>query len=92
MIERRRQVQLDVELQTADLREVVLPRIEEHALEQGVGSFQCRRIAGTQLAVDFDQGFLRGLDRVLAKREAQHDADVVAFREEDRTAPGLPHR
>ena len=46
--------------------------------------FQCRRIAGPQLAVDFDQRFLRRLDRVLAQRLAQHDADVVALREEDR--------
>ena len=84
MIERRRQIQLDVELQTADLREIVFPRIEEHALEQRIGSFQRRRIAGTQLAIDFDQRFLRGLDRVLAQRQAQHHADVVAFREEDR--------
>ena len=48
-------VQLDVELHAAHAREVVLARVEEHALEQLRGGVQRRRIAGTQLAVDFDQ-------------------------------------
>ena len=38
-LQRRRQIQLDVELEPADLREVVLPRIEEHAFEQAPSPF-----------------------------------------------------
>ena len=53
--------QLDVELQAADAREVILARIEEHAVEQRRGGVERRRVAGTQLAVDLDQRFLRRL-------------------------------
>ena len=48
-------VQLDVELHAADAREIVLARVEEHALEQLRGGVDGRRIARTQLAVDFEQ-------------------------------------
>ena len=64
-------VQLDVELHAADAREVVLARVEEHALEQLGGGVERRRIAGTQLAVDFDQRFVLRLDRVLAQGGAR---------------------
>ena len=47
------------------------------------GRVERRRIAGTQLAVDFDQRFLRRLDRILAQRLADDRADVVALGEED---------
>src|SRR5207253_5710590 len=53
--------QLDVELQTAHARKVILARVEKHAVEQGRGGVQGWRVAGTQLAVDFDQRFLRRL-------------------------------
>ena len=76
-------VQLDVELHAAHAREIVLARIEEHALEQRGRGIQRRRIARTQLAVDFDQRFVRRLDGVLAQRGADHVADVVALGEED---------
>ena len=48
-------VQLDVELHAADAREIILARIEEHAMEQLSGRIQRRRIAGTQFAVDLEQ-------------------------------------
>ena len=51
-------VQLDVELHAAHAREIVLARVEEHALEQLGGGVERRRIAGTQLAVDLDQRFV----------------------------------
>src|SRR5690606_8292209 len=51
-------VQLDVELHAPDAREVVLARIEEHALEELRGGLEGRRIAGPQLAVDLDQGLV----------------------------------
>ena len=76
-------VQLDVELHAAHAREIVLARVEEHALEQLGGGVERRRIAGTQLAVDFDQRFVRRLDRILAQGGADDVADVVALGEED---------
>ena len=76
--------QLDVELHAAHAREVVLARVEEHALEQLGGGVERRRIAGTQLAVDFDQRFVLRLDRVLADASREITVpDVVALGEED---------
>ena len=75
--------QLDVELHAADGREVILPRIEKHSVEQRGRRIQRRRVAGAQLAVDFDQRFLRGLDRVAAQRRADDRAHVVALGEEN---------
>ena len=75
-------VQLDIELQPANAREIVLARIEEHAVEQGGRSVQRRRIAGTQFAVDLDQRFLRRLHRVALQGLADHRTHVVALREE----------
>ena len=49
--------QLDVELQPAHAREIVLARIEEHALEQCRRRVERRRIAGAQLAINLDQRF-----------------------------------
>ena len=74
--------QLDVELQTANAGEVVLPRVEEHAVEQRGRCIQCWRIAGTQFAINLDQRFLRRLDRIAAQRGADYGADVVALGEE----------
>ncbi len=74
--------QLDVELQAAHAGEVILARVEEHAMEQRGRGVESRRIAGTQLAIDLDQRFLRGLHRIAPQRGANHRADIVAFREE----------
>ena len=59
LIERSLKTQLDVELQAADFAEIVLARVEKHSVEERRGGFERRRIAGTQLAVDFDQRFFR---------------------------------
>ncbi len=75
--------QLDVELQAAHAREVVLPRVEEHAVEERGRGVERRRIARTQLAVDLDQRFLRRLHRIAAQRGADDRAHIVALREED---------
>ncbi|HLB91095.1 MAG TPA: hypothetical protein VJK27_02080, partial [Terriglobales bacterium] len=48
-------VQLDVELQTADAREVVLARIKEHAFEERSRGVERRWVTRTQLAVDLNQ-------------------------------------
>src|ERR1051326_822535 len=45
--DRRLQIEFDVELETADAREIVLARVEEHALEQRVRRLERRRITGT---------------------------------------------
>ena len=74
--------QLDVELEPAHAREIVLARIEEHALEQRRRRIQRRRIARAQLAVDFNQGFRRTGDRIAPQRLADHRAHVVALGEE----------
>ena len=65
-----------------DAREVVLARVEEHALEELRGGVERRRIARTQLAVDLDQRFVLRLDGVLLERGGDHRADVVALGEE----------
>ena len=80
-----------------DLAEIVLARVEEHAVEERRGRFERRRIARTQLAVDFDQRFLGRADRVLFERARNDDAHVVAIREADihfgdaRFGDGRPH-
>src|SRR6266699_2687272 len=60
-------IQLDVELETAYTREVVLARVEEHAFEERGGGVEGRRIAWAQLAVDFDQRLFRLADRIAAQ-------------------------
>src|SRR5229473_2662974 len=62
VVKRRVQAHLDVELQAAHAAEIVFARIEEHAAEKVRGRFQSRWIAGTQLAVDFDERFFRRTD------------------------------
>ena len=76
-------VELDVELEAAHAREVVLARIEEHAFEERGGGVERRRVAGTQLAVDLDQRLFRLADRVAAQGVGDDVAYVVALGEED---------
>ena len=76
-------VQLDIELHAAHAREIVLARVEEHALEELRGGIERGRIAGAQLAVDLDERFVLRLHRILPDGGGNHRADVVALREED---------
>src|SRR5205085_11886923 len=76
-------IELDIEFQAPDAAEVVFARIKEHAMEQGRGGIQSGRIARTQLAINLDQGFLWGLDRVTAQSGADYVAHIIALREED---------
>ena len=64
--DRRVGVELDVELEAADAREVVLAGVEEHAFEERLGRLQGRRIARAHAAVDLDDGRLERLRGVLA--------------------------
>ena len=83
LVERRRQLELGVELQPADPREVVLLRVEEHVLEQRARALERRRIAGPQAPVDLDQRLLVRADRILPQRRREHRADLVLLGEED---------
>ncbi len=76
-------VQLDVELEAADAREVVLARIEEHAFEERSCGVEGRWVAGTQLAVDLDQRLFGLAHGVAAKGVGDDVAHVVALGEED---------
>ncbi len=76
-------VELDVELEAAYAREVVLARIEEHAFEERGRGVERRWVAGTELAVDLDQR-LFGLAHGVAPEGVGDDvAHVVALGEED---------
>ena len=79
----RRIVDLNGELHAPDAREIVLARVEEHAVEQLGGSIDGGRITRTQLAVDLDQGVLACLDRVLPKSLGDNRAAIVALGEKD---------
>ena len=83
LVERRVQLQLGVQLQPADAREVVLLRVEEHVLEERPRAVERRRIARPQAAVDLDQRLFVRVDRILLQRRRQHRADLVALGEED---------
>ena len=75
-------VQLDVELQAAYAREVIFARVEEHPVEQRRRRVERRRIAGAQLAIDFDQRFLRSLHRIALQGLADDRTHIVALGEE----------
>jgi hypothetical protein len=81
--ERRLQAKFDIELQPADLAEVIFARIKEHAVEKRRSGFQGGRIAGTQLAIDLDQGLARRADGVFIERPGDDHAGIVSVREED---------
>ncbi len=83
MVRRLVLIELDVELQAAYAGEVVLTRIEEHALEERGSCVERRRVAGTQLAVDFDERFFGLAHRVAAESVGDDIAYVIALGEED---------
>src|SRR4051812_20632404 len=81
--DRRIEIELDVELETADAREVVLAGVEEHAFEQRLGRLQSRRIARAHTSVDFDDGRFERLRGVLANGVEQDVGDEIPLREDD---------
>src|SRR6185369_7693300 len=83
LVDRHLGVQLDVELEASDPREVVALGVEEHAVEERAGALQGRRIARPHAAVDLDQRFLRVLGGVLGQRVRQRRAGQLPVREED---------
>ena len=83
LVERRVQLELRVQLQPADAREVVLLRVEEHVLEQRPRAVERRRIARPEAPVDLDQRLLVRMDRILLQRVAEDRPDFVPLGEED---------
>src|SRR5215467_13633549 len=55
---------LDIELQPAYAREIVLTRIEKHAVEERACRLKRGRVAWTHLAIQLDESFLRRLQRI----------------------------
>ena len=76
-------LELDVELEAAHAREVVLLRVEEHAVEEVLGRLVRRRIAGAQAPVDLEDRLVLGLVGVLADRVDEDVAAEVPVGEED---------
>ena len=68
--------QLPVELVAPHDRQVVTPRVEEQVIHERLGGLYGRRLAGAELAVDFQHGVLVGLAGVLF--ECRRNAGVVA--------------
>jgi hypothetical protein len=76
-------VELVVQLEATDLRQVVALRVEEQVVEQGLRRLERRRIAGTQATVDLHDRVLGRLDLLREQRVAEVRADVEAVDEED---------
>ena len=75
-------VELVVQLQAADLREVVALGVEEQVVEEGLRRLERRRITRAQAAVDLHDRLVLRLDLVGDQRVAQVAADVEAVDEE----------
>ena len=66
------EAELLVDLVAADAAEIVALRIEEEALEEGLGVGGGRRLAGTEALVDFLERLLLVAGRVLLERTDDH--------------------
>ena len=76
-------LELVVQLEATDLREVVTLAVEEQVVEQLLRGFDGGRIARAQAAIDFHHGFFRALQLVGEKRVAQVRTHVEVVDEED---------
>src|SRR5208282_2991656 len=74
LLERHINLELVIELEAPDFRQVVALGVEEQVVEEGGRGFLRRRIAGTQAAVDLDYGFFGRAELVLRQRQAQRTA------------------
>ena len=75
--------ELDVELEPAHAGEVVLARIEEHAIEERRGGVGGGRVSRPHLPIQFDQRLLGRFEVVAGECLADDRAHVVALREEE---------
>ena len=83
VVERLVELELVVQLEAADLREVVALGVEEQVVEQVLRRLERRRIARAQAAVDLHDRLVGGLQLVGDERVAQVRADVQVVDEED---------
>src|SRR5882724_180439 len=90
LVDRHLGVELDVELEAADPREVVALGVEEHAVEERTGALQGRRITRAHAPVDLDQRLLRALGVVLGKRVRERRPGQLPVGEEDLDGGGAP--
>src|SRR5262249_12340586 len=74
LLERGGELELVIELEPADARQVVTFRIEEQVVEEGGGCFLGRGIARTQLLVDIENRFLGRIELVKRERLPQRTA------------------
>src|SRR5262245_40745310 len=82
LVEGRVQLELVVELEPPDARQVVALRVEEEVVEEGGGGLRRGRIARTQAAVDLEDRLLRIGDLVLQQRVAERGPDVGVVEEQ----------
>ncbi len=82
LLERHVNLELVIELQAPDFRQVVALGVEEQVVEEGGRRFLGRRIAGTQAPVDLDYGFFGRAELVLRERQAQRTAAGRVFGEQ----------
>jgi len=83
LVEGDAQLQLVVELQAPDAREVVALGVEEEVVEEGGRRLRGGRVARAEPAVDLQDRVLGLLDLVLEERVAERGADVGVVEEED---------
>src|SRR5262249_48510124 len=83
LIERHVELELVVQLEPSDAREVVALRVEEEVVEEGGRGLRGGRVARTQPTVDLEDRVLGLLDLVLEKRVAERGADGGVVEEED---------
>ncbi len=83
LLDRHLGVELDVELEPADAREVVALGVEEHAVEKGARALQRWRVTGAHAPVDLDQRLLGVGGRVLLEGVGQDVAAQLPIGEED---------
>src|SRR5262249_42712447 len=76
-------LELVVELQTADARQVVALGVEEQVLEQRLRAIERRLIARAEAAIDLHDRLVGALELVGEQRVAQVRADVQVVDEQD---------
>src|SRR5439155_17008498 len=77
------QLELVVQLQAPDAREVVALGVEEEVVEEGGGRLRGGRVARAEPAVDLEDRVLGLLDLVLEEGVAERGADAGVVEEED---------
>jgi hypothetical protein len=74
-------LELVVQLQTANLGKVIALWVEEEIVEEGLGGLNGRRIAWAKSTIDFLDGFVWALQLVGAKCVAQEATNIETINE-----------